>query len=93
MSKGTPLPPRKRQVQPLAQDPEVEAWGDLLAVLFHQTPPPAHHHSPLGGTTPHALQGAPGSHGLAWVMSCPEQLSGHIRAEGSLESVSCLLVS
>ena len=26
-------------------------------------------------------------------MSCPEQRSGHVRAEGSLESVSCLLIS
>ena len=86
---GHPLPPRKRQVQPLARDPKAEPWGDLLAVPFHQSPPPAHHHCPLGGTTPHA----PGRHGLAWVMSCPEQLSGHVRAKGSLESVSCLLVS
>lgn len=37
---GHPLPPRKRQVQPLAQDPKAEPWGDLLAVPFHQSPPP-----------------------------------------------------
>ena len=37
MGEGTTRPPRKRQVQLLTQDPDVEAWGDLLAVPFHQT--------------------------------------------------------
>lgn len=61
MGKGT-LPPGRRQVQPLAQDPKAEPWGDLLAVPFHQSPPPL----PSWGNHTPCPAGAPGRHGLAY---------------------------
>lgn len=81
--------PQEEQVQPLAQDPKAEPWGDLLAVPFHQSPPPL----PSWGNHTPCPAGAPGRHGLAWSDELPRAvIPGHVRAKGSLESVSCLLV-